>query len=209
MRARLTVVVPAVAAMCVIAVVVLYENSYFFAGMGDRAKVRFSAGQARERIDGVLGATMDGISPPLTYASGNYQVARDPDLYDGEHSVRSLLSAVVFGGTRISPAKLPQVMDQVARTWNGRGCHVTERHEPGNKTGFPVGLGCLDGDGMLLTLHADERLGTYLVWFVADLGDVRYRPGVPEPPLGLPATTYDADTHRSVTIAVNDPYWSV
>ncbi|MFD0276528.1 hypothetical protein ACFVHB_21850 [Kitasatospora sp. NPDC127111] len=200
----------AVAAIVVVAVllstgIVLFFNGYGPMALRDKRVVKLkSPAAAKERIDEFLRATMDGISPPVTYLGGDYQVTREHDHWDGEPNLKSQLFGWVTLRTRISSVKLPVLLDQISRIWEHSGCSPVSRSVPEKYNPGLASLRCEAGDYLFVDLIASSNGAYDTVSFGANLDFVRYRPAGeygPVPPLAKrPKGDHDADT--------DDPYWS-
>ncbi|MEU6233904.1 hypothetical protein [Kitasatospora sp. NPDC047058] len=202
-----------IAAVVVVAVllstgIVLFCNGYGPMAHRDRRLTgQAGAADAETRINEALRATMDGISPPLAYLGGGYEVNRYPQHWDGEPSLISDVTGHVDVRTRIAPGKLQALLDQIGRGWTH--CLEPERYSDKYQGGARrVRLVCGGPDSPSFTFTASAPLAVDApydeVWFEASLFGVRYRPAheyKPVPPLAkTPTGARDAD--------VDDPYWS-
>ncbi|RKT16160.1 hypothetical protein BX285_0486 [Streptomyces sp. 1114.5] len=187
---------------------VLFSNGYGPLALADRPG-RLGTSEAKSRIDRVLRATMDGISPSLAYAGADFEVMRKHDLWDGEPSMRSDVTEIVTARTVVSRAKLPTLMDQVARTWKTLGNSMPPPpNDPSDEIQELRGIG-EDGGETLLTLYAKAQAdSTYLVNIRAEASNVLYQPAHEyEPVSPLARTPRDARGYV-ITDPVTDPYWS-
>ncbi|SOB82331.1 hypothetical protein [Streptomyces sp. 1331.2] len=186
---------------------VLFSNGYGPLALADRPG-RLGTSEAKSRIDRVLRATMDGISPSLAYAGADFEVMRKHDLWDGEPSMRSDVTEIVTARTVVSRAKLPHLMDQVTETWKALGSRVVDRSDPAGEIQALDGIGHVGGE-TLLTLYAKaQQDSTYLVNIRAEVSNVLYQPAHEyEPVSPLARTPRDARGYV-ITDPVTDPYWS-
>lgn len=178
----------------------LFFNGYGPLALADR-RVRVSPGEAKGRIDQALRATMEVVSPALTYAGADFEVERERDRWDGEPSMVSDVTEIIRARTIVSRAKLPALMDQVTQVWHGLGSRVVERNEELHSLG---GVADVGGE-VYLTLNAYETQddpSSYRVVLRADIGGVLYQPAHEYEPLSPLART-PADI-----ALLYDPYWS-
>ncbi|MFD7453835.1 hypothetical protein [Kitasatospora sp. NPDC059827] len=179
---------------------VLFVNGYGPLALADRSG-RVGTGTAKGRIDQALRATMEGISPSLTYAGADFEVDREHHLWDGEPSMGSDVTEIIRARTVVSRAKLSALMDQVTQVWHGLGSRVVERNEELHTLG---GVADVGGE-VYLTLDAYETQddpSSYRVVLRADIGGVLYQPAHEYEPLSPLART-PADI-----ALLYDPYWS-
>ncbi|MFJ7248348.1 hypothetical protein ACIQWA_27485 [Kitasatospora sp. NPDC098652] len=180
---------------------VLFVNGYGPLALADRSG-RVGTGTAKGRIDQALRATIDGISPSLTYAGADFEVDRAHHLWDGEPSMGSDVTEIIRARTVVSRAKLPVLMDQVTQVWRALGSRLVERNEELHSL---QGVGNVGGE-IYLTFYAYETQdpSSYTVMLRAEAGGVLYQPAHEYEPLSPLART----TAGAKFEPLDDPYWS-
>ncbi|MET8624461.1 hypothetical protein ABZW30_12005 [Kitasatospora sp. NPDC004669] len=186
---------------------VLFVNGYGPLALADRSG-RLGTGEAKGRIDHAVRATMDGISPSLTYTGAEFEVEREHDLWDGEPSMGSTVTEIVTVRTVISRAKLPTLMDQVAQAWKSLGSRGVDRSDPADEIQAMRGMGHVGGETFLTFYAKEQQDSTYLVTFRAEVYGALYQPAHEYKPLSPLARTPHDSKGYVITDPVDDPYWS-
>ncbi|MFJ4190163.1 hypothetical protein [Kitasatospora sp. NPDC089509] len=180
----------------------LFHQGYGPMALMDRNSTR-SAREAKGQLDDTLQAAMGAISPSLSYFGGVYVVERAPEHADGEPSLRSSVTASVSVRTKVTPAKVPVLLDRVKQLWGG-GCRPEGTTEDGAKR--YTDLNCSGRGDALFTLSVVSSTddSTVRVLMSAEAFEVRYQPaghyGVS--PVGPRLTGHEPAPD------VDDPYWS-
>ncbi|MFF2074493.1 hypothetical protein ACFVXG_07005 [Kitasatospora sp. NPDC058162] len=184
---------------------VLFVNGYGPLALADRSG-RVGTGTAKHRIDAALRATMDGISPSLTYAGADFEVDREHHLWDGEPSMASDVTEIIRARTVVSRVKLPALMDQVTQVWHALGSRVVERNEELHSL---QGVGSVGGE-IYLTFYAYETQdpSSYTVMLRAEAGGVLYQPAHEYEPLSPLGRTPRDSRGYVINNLLDDPYWS-
>ncbi|MGW3038955.1 hypothetical protein ACWC9T_02685 [Kitasatospora sp. NPDC001159] len=182
---------------------VLFVNGYGPLALADRSG-RLGDGEAKGRIDHAVRATMNGISPSLTYTGAEFEVERERDLWDGEPSMGSTVTEIVTVRTVISRAKLLVLMDQVTQAWKALGNRVAHRSDPSDEIQSVRGVGELDGETFLTFLARAQQDSTYLLTFSAEVYGALYQPADEYEPVSPLARTSPGARRDPV----DDPYWS-
>ncbi|MFI6844606.1 hypothetical protein [Kitasatospora sp. NPDC050467] len=206
MRFRWKVVVPLVVVVSVLITGVgLFYNGYGPMALRDKRVLHLKdPAVAKDRIDELLRATMAGISPQVAFLGGDYQVTREEDHWDGEPSLKSRLFGAVAIRTRISQVKLPRLLDQISRNWEGLGCGPVDRTETGQYSPGLASLSCATFDDLFVGLSASSDGSYNSVSFSAELDFVRYRPAHEYGP--MPSLLRGSTGERGGDL--DDPYWS-
>ncbi|MFI9361006.1 hypothetical protein ACIG5E_08085 [Kitasatospora sp. NPDC053057] len=181
----------------------LFYNGYGPMALKDRDTTQLSPGEAKAGLDGSLQAAMGAIVPPMAYFGGFYAVDRGPEHADGEPSLLSGVREVVSVRTKVTPAKVPVLLEQMTRLWGsdcrqpdttgGMATNYTELHCPGH------------GDTLFtLSVVSSTNDSTVQVLMSAEAFMVRYQPGrdYGAPPIG------ERPTGHELAPDVDDPYWS-
>ncbi|MEV7183712.1 hypothetical protein [Kitasatospora sp. NPDC093102] len=182
----------------------LFCNGYGPMALKDRNTPQLSPREAKEHLDDTLRAAVAAIDPPLVYFGSTYDVERDPEHADGEPSLLSNVRTRARVRTRIAPARVPVLVDQMTRLW-GAGCRRddnTVEHQAKHYTD----LWCSGSGGALFTLSVvssttDPAVDVYLR---AKATPVRYQP---EKDYGVASVTPPLTGHEPAP-DVDDPYWS-
>ncbi|MFF2145327.1 hypothetical protein [Kitasatospora sp. NPDC058190] len=180
----------------------LFYNGYGPMALMDRDSAR-SAREAKEQLDDTLQAAMGAISPSLSYFGGVYVVERAQEHADGEPSMLSSVTASVSVRTKVAPAKVPVLVDQVKQLWGGQ-CRPDSTVETAAKR--YTDLNCSGRGDTLFTLSVISSTtdSTMQVLMSAEAFVVRYQP----------AEDYGASpvkprlTGHEPAPDVDDPYWS-
>ncbi|MGF1431723.1 hypothetical protein [Kitasatospora sp. LaBMicrA B282] len=166
-----------------------------------------SPGQARARIDQLVSRTMAGISPAPTYCNFSYASERDSAHWDGEPSRLSDLMGSLDICTRISPARVPVLLDQITKAWQGLSSVPVTQGAP-NRSGYPPTVATLNAQvpGVYMSVQvlapvASGATQSETVEFLFHAYGVRYQP-THDYKLPGPAPT------SSPPAPADDPYWS-
>ncbi|MFJ9840960.1 hypothetical protein ACIRYZ_10895 [Kitasatospora sp. NPDC101155] len=182
----------------------LFYNGYGPMALMDRGgTTQLSPGEAKADLDGSLQAAMGAVVPPMAYFGGFYAVDRRPEHADGEPSLLSGVREVVSVRTKVTPAKVPVLLDRMRQVWGGQ-CRPEVTGEAAAKR--YTDLNCSGRGDTLFTLSVVSSTtdSTVQVFMSAEVFTVRYQPGADYgvPPIG------ERPTGQELTPDVDDPYWS-
>jgi hypothetical protein len=177
-----------------------FRNGY--GPLADR-NVMYTSAQAEAHFDDAMRAATAAISPAVSLDKPTYYVLRGNRLGDGEATNISTVFQSTAVRTRISPDKLPLLLDQVAKAWQPLDVDPVKRSGPQGST--VAELDAVTRDLVELSLIAEEppTPGPHAyvdVQFSMSLYGVHYQPahdyGLTSSQTGLAVATLD------------DPYWS-
>ncbi|MFD8701508.1 hypothetical protein ACFV1W_02650 [Kitasatospora sp. NPDC059648] len=181
----------------------LFYDGYGPMALKDRNTAQLSPGEAKAELDGSLQTAMEAIVPPMAYSGGFYAVDRGPEHADGEPSLLSGVREVVSVRTKVSPAKVPVLLDRMKQVWGGQ-CRPEVSGESGTKR--YTDLDCSGHGDTLFTLSVVSSTtdSTVQVLMSAEAFMVRYQPGrdYGAPPVG------ERPTGHEPVPDLDDPYWS-
>ncbi|MET9612275.1 SH3-like domain-containing protein [Kitasatospora indigofera] len=184
-----------------------------------------TAGQARDRIDGALHGSLDGVAPAVPYLDDWYDVARGDAHWDGEASRYSLVGRSWRVRVRLAPGRRDEFLAAVTASWQQRGYRAGPALDPAGRpydgSQDHVTRSATTPDGVFVTVTLDGHRqdptagqggpAPYVTVVVAaTVADAEYGGasvyGKPPPlPADLPRR---ADGSPDRTPGVDDPYWS-
>ncbi|MBV6701091.1 hypothetical protein [Kitasatospora aureofaciens] len=182
----------------------LFYNGYGPMALKDRDTPQLSAREAKAQLDDTLRTAMGAISPPVAYFGGFYAVDRRRDHADGEPSLLSDVRAVVSLRTKVAPARIPVLLDQMKQLW-GERCRP-EDHTLDYSAKHYTDLSCPGHEGTSFTLSvvSSENEPSVEVYLRAEVSSpVRYQP---ENDYGTGPTGKRLGSRQPQDL--DDPYWS-
>ncbi|MEV7357461.1 hypothetical protein [Kitasatospora sp. NPDC091276] len=182
----------------------LFYNGYGPMALKDRGAPQLSPREAKGQLDDTLRAATGAISPPAAYFGGVYVVDRLPEHADGEPSLLSGVMASVSLRTKVGPARIPVLLNQMKQLWGDRcrqddttvgyaATHYTDLSCPGRGESYFQLSVVSSADGSTFGVHLSARVDT-----------VRYQPekDYGASPVGPRLTGHEGAPD------VDDPYWS-
>ncbi|MFF1871523.1 hypothetical protein [Kitasatospora herbaricolor] len=184
-----------------------------------------TAEQARDRIDGALHGSLDGVAPAVPYLDDWYDVGRGDPHWDGEASRYSLVSRSWRVRVRLAPGRRDEFLAAVTASWRQRGYRVGPALDPAGKLNDgsqdQVTRSATTPDGVFVTVTLDGRRqdpkagpggsAPYVTVVVAaTAADAEYGgTSVYGKPPAVPADVpRRADGGPDRAPSVDDPYWS-
>ncbi|MFJ2187706.1 hypothetical protein ACIOJE_06990 [Kitasatospora sp. NPDC087861] len=182
----------------------LFYTGYGPMALKDRGAPQLRPEEAKGQLDDTLRTAVGAIAPSLAYFGSAYVVDRDPEHADGEPSLLSQVMVSARLRTKVAPAKMPVLLDQLKQLW-GEKCKFQD-DIVGSAAKRYVQLNC-PGRGQagfeLLAVNTPSD-PFFDVSIGAEVTPVRYQPekGYGPAPVGGRLTGHEAGPD------LDDPYWS-
>ncbi|MFJ2864808.1 hypothetical protein [Kitasatospora sp. NPDC087314] len=182
----------------------LFYTGYGPMALKDRGAPQLRPGEAKGQLDDTLRAAVGAITPSLAYFGSAYVVDRDPEHADGEPSLLSQVMVSTRLRTKVAPAKMPVLVDQMEQLW-GERCR-SQDSTVGHEAKHYIQLNC-PGRGQagfeLLAVNTPSD-PFFDVSMSAEVTPVRYQPekDYGTSPVGGRLTGHETGPD------LDDPYWS-
>ncbi|MFJ2806473.1 hypothetical protein [Kitasatospora sp. NPDC087271] len=182
----------------------LFYNGYGPMAIKDRGAPQLSPREAKGQLDETLRTAIGAITPSVAYFGSGYAVDRDPEHADGEPALLSQVMLSARLRTKVAPAKLSVLLDQLTQLWGDR-CR-REDSTVGYEAKHYVELNCpARGAAGFNLLAVNTPSDLYFdVSISAQVTPVRYQPekDYGASPVGPRLTGHEGAPD------VDDPYWS-